>query len=96
MSISHPSNMLESARFVTSQDGTEICTYSAGDATKPAIVFIHGFACTALVFSKQLGDPELRKECYLVSLFRLASSLFGNSCFRTMTYMGLNWLLDRV
>jgi hypothetical protein len=58
--------MLDSVRFVTSADGTDICTYSAGDASKPAVVFIPGFCCTSLAFVKQLGDAELAQHLHLV------------------------------
>jgi len=54
-------------KFVQSKDGTQIWTHAAGDPTKPAIVFIPGFSCTALAFEKQFEDPKLLENLYLVS-----------------------------
>ncbi|EIN12743.1 alpha/beta-hydrolase [Punctularia strigosozonata HHB-11173 SS5] len=59
--------MLDSVRVVTSSDGTKICTYSAGDPSRPAVVLIPGFCCTALAFEKQLRDPELTAHLYLIA-----------------------------
>ena len=55
-------------KFVQSKDGTQIWTHAAGDPTKPAIVFIPGFSCTALAFEKQFDDPKLLENLYLVSI----------------------------
>ena len=54
-------------KFVQSKDGTKIWTHAAGNPTKPAIVFIPGFSCTALAFEKQFDDPKLLENLYLVS-----------------------------
>lgn len=54
-------------KFVQSKDGTQIWTHAAGDSTKPAVVFIPGFSCTALAFEKQFDDPKLLNDLYLVS-----------------------------
>lgn len=53
-------------QFVTSADGTKIWAESAGDPTKPAVVFIHGFSCTGLHFSKQFSDPALLENLHLI------------------------------
>ena len=54
-------------KFVRSKDGTQIWTHAVGNPTKPAIVFIPGFSCTALAFEKQFDDPKLLENLYLVS-----------------------------
>jgi pimeloyl-ACP methyl ester carboxylesterase len=56
----------DKGRFVTSSDGTKIWAQAAGNPSKPAVVFIHGFTCTGLHFSKQFSDPELLENLYLV------------------------------
>jgi pimeloyl-ACP methyl ester carboxylesterase len=53
-------------QFVTSKDGTRIWADHAGDPSKPSVVFIPGFSCTALAFEKQWNDPELLKNLHLV------------------------------
>ncbi|TFK88836.1 alpha/beta-hydrolase [Polyporus arcularius HHB13444] len=53
-------------RILTSTDGTKIWAESAGDASKPAMVFIHGLSCTALGFDHQFADAELLTDFYLV------------------------------
>ena len=54
-------------KFVRSKDGTQVWTHAAGNPTKPAVVFIPGFSCTALAFEKQFDDPKLLENLYLVS-----------------------------
>ena len=53
-------------KMFTSPDGTHIWAEEAGDRTKPAIVFIHGLACTALAFNAQFADAELLRSAHLV------------------------------
>lgn len=53
-------------KLLTSPDGTEIWAEEAGDRTKPAIVFIHGLACTALAFNAQFADEGLLRTAHLV------------------------------
>lgn len=55
-------------QFVVSNDGTKIWAQAKGDPSKPAVVFIHGFSCTGLHFSKQFSDPSLLKNLYLVGI----------------------------
>lgn len=57
-----------SARIITSADRTTIYTWSAGDPTKQAVVFIPGFCTTALVFQKQLEDRALTERAFVVRL----------------------------
>lgn len=59
--------MLSLGKFVQSKDGTKIWTHAAGNPSKPAVVFIPGFSCTALAFEKQFDDPKLLESLYLVS-----------------------------
>ena len=42
-------------QVLTSPDGTKIWAESAGDPSKPAIVFVHGLSCTALGWDAQSG-----------------------------------------
>ncbi|TFY59492.1 hypothetical protein EVJ58_g5741 [Rhodofomes roseus] len=53
-------------KVLTSPDGTEIWAQEAGDRTKPAILFIHGLACTAIGFNAQFSDPGLLSSAHLV------------------------------
>jgi len=57
---------MDSSKFVTSEDGTKIWTDSAGDPSKPSIVFIPGASSSALVFDKQFEDHELMENLHLV------------------------------
>ncbi|TCD62666.1 hypothetical protein EIP91_006588 [Steccherinum ochraceum] len=64
-----PAPTIVQGRYVTSTDGTSIWADDAG--VKPElggipVVFIHGFACTALVWEKQFSDPMLRKNLYMI------------------------------
>jgi len=58
--------MPEGAKYVTSADGTRIWAESAGDPTKPAVVFIHGMASTAFAFNAQFVDPAMLKSLHMV------------------------------
>ena len=53
-------------QFVTSVDGTKIYAESAGDRSKPTIVFSHGLAGTVLAWDSQFSDPDLRRDFHLV------------------------------
>lgn len=59
--------MASLGKFVQSNDGTQIWTHAAGNPTKPSVVFIPGFSCTALAFEKQFDDSKLLENLYLVS-----------------------------
>ena len=56
----------ERVRMLTSPDGTKIWAESAGDTSKPAIVFVHGLSCTALGWDEQFADAGLRHSFHLV------------------------------
>ena len=58
--------MSNKGQLVTSGDGTKIWAEAAGNPSKPAVVFIHGFSCTALHFSKQFSDPKLLENLHLI------------------------------
>ena len=58
--------MSSTALFVTSPDGIKIWAEAVGDASKPAVVFIHGFGFTTLAFDKQFCDPNLLAHLYLI------------------------------
>ena len=61
-SAAHPSRV----RTLTSPDGTRLWAESAGDASKPPIVFIHGLSCTALGWDKQFADADLQRNFHIV------------------------------
>ena len=52
--------------MLTSPDGTQLWAESAGDTSKPAIVFVHGLSCTALGWDEQFADAGLRHSFHLV------------------------------
>ncbi|KAF9646280.1 alpha/beta-hydrolase [Thelephora ganbajun] len=54
------------AVYVTSADGTKIWAEATGDPDKPAVVFIPGFSCSSLAFSKQWSDPYMTSNLYMV------------------------------
>jgi len=58
--------VMNSSKFVTSEDGTKIWTDAVGDPSKPSVVFIPGASSSVLVFDKQFEDPELEKNLHLV------------------------------
>lgn len=69
--IVHPNSsshttMSSSVQYVVSGDGTKIWAESAGDRSKPALVLIHGFGCTALGFEKQFSDTVLLESLHLI------------------------------
>jgi pimeloyl-ACP methyl ester carboxylesterase len=51
---------------VTSDDGTRLCVYDAGNGAGPPILFIHGFAQSHLAWNKQFTGP-LAAEFRLVA-----------------------------
>ncbi|PCH42150.1 alpha/beta-hydrolase [Wolfiporia cocos MD-104 SS10] len=52
--------------YITSADGTKIWAESAGNPSKPAVVFIHGLSCTAVGYDKQFADHDLLNNLYMV------------------------------
>lgn len=57
---------IPTTHLVRSADGTEIYADAVGDPARPAIVFIHGFSLSALVFDPIFADPEWLENAYLV------------------------------
>jgi hypothetical protein len=53
---------------VTSRDGTVLIAEAAGDPSKPAVVFCHGFASSAGMYDRQFEDEELLRELHMVRL----------------------------
>ncbi|KAI0330237.1 alpha/beta-hydrolase [Cubamyces sp. BRFM 1775] len=53
-------------QLITSADGTKIYAESAGDRSKPAIIFSHGLAGTVLAWDSQFTDPDLLRDFHLV------------------------------
>ena len=58
--------MSNKGQHVISADGTKIWAQAAGNPSKPAVVFIHGFSCSTLNFGKQFSDPTLLENLYLL------------------------------
>ena len=58
--------MSSRGRIFTFTYGTKIWAESAGDTSKPAIVFVHGLSCTALGWDEQFADAGLRHSFHLV------------------------------
>ncbi|CDO71826.1 hypothetical protein BN946_scf184939.g50 [Trametes cinnabarina] len=52
--------------MANSGDDTLVCTESAGDPTKPAIVFLHGLANCAAAWDGHFADPYLFQNFFLV------------------------------
>ena len=57
---------LSGEQILTSADGTKIWAESAGNPSKPALVFIHGLSCSALGFDKQFVDQGLLENFHLI------------------------------
>jgi len=57
---------LTKALTVTSIDGTNIYAEGKGTFTKPHILFVHGFACSATSFDGFFEDPLMLSELYMV------------------------------
>ena len=57
---------LSGEQILTSSDGTKIWSESAGNPSKPALVFIHGLSCSALGFDKQFVDQGLLENFHLI------------------------------
>jgi pimeloyl-ACP methyl ester carboxylesterase len=53
-------------KVLVSADGTEIYADAVGDPTKLALVFIHGFALSSMVFDSIFNDPLWADQVYLV------------------------------
>lgn len=54
-----------------SLDGTVIYAEAVGDRSKPAIVFLHGFALSSVVFDSLFADPMWTDHAFLVRSFTL-------------------------
>ena len=54
-------------KYVTSADGTRLFAQAAGDPANPALVCVHGFACTSFAFRKQLASARLLEHIYVVA-----------------------------
>lgn len=54
------------AVYVNSVDGTRIWAEATGNPDGPVVVFIPGFSCSSLAFSKQWDDPLMTTNLYMV------------------------------
>ena len=52
--------------FVTSQDGTRIWAEDGGNKNGIPVVFVHGLACTNVVWNLQFSDPALKEKLYMI------------------------------
>ncbi|KAF7328808.1 putative oxidoreductase ephD [Mycena venus] len=57
---------MSTGRLLKSADGTEIYAEAVGDASKPAVVFIHGFSMSSMAFNAIFSDPQWIANVYLV------------------------------
>ncbi|KAJ7896286.1 Alpha/Beta hydrolase protein [Mycena olivaceomarginata] len=57
---------MSTGRLLKSADGTEIYAEAVGDASKPAVVFIHGFSMSSMAFNAIFADPQWISKVYLV------------------------------
>lgn len=65
-------------KTISSSDGTNIYAISAGNPKHSALVFIHGFGLSSLVFEGLLRESALLDKFYLVSRWiRLGYRLEG-------------------
>ena len=78
------------AVYVTSADGTKIWAEATGNIVGPVVVFIPGFSCSSLAFSKQWDDPFMNIKLHMVRQFRCSyhqnrqSSHLAPNSFDTM------------
>jgi pimeloyl-ACP methyl ester carboxylesterase len=66
---------------VISADGTKIFAEAAGDRKRPAVIFVHGLASCSAVFNRQLNDPQLLSNLYLVNDLHLLDPGAANRRF---------------
>ncbi|KAJ6558249.1 Alpha/Beta hydrolase protein [Mycena capillaripes] len=57
---------MSAGRLLKSADGTDIYAEALGDASKPAVVFIHGFSMSSMAFNAIFCDPQWIASAYLV------------------------------
>jgi hypothetical protein len=67
MPTSHAPAFAIASKSVTSEDGTTIFAQAAGDTSHPTLVFVHGFALSALVWNDIMRDKMLLEKFHLVS-----------------------------
>ncbi|KAJ6528305.1 Alpha/Beta hydrolase protein [Mycena sp. CBHHK59/15] len=61
------------SKHLISKDGTEILAEATGDPTKPHVIFVHGFTCTATAF-----DPLFKLEALTKNLFMVRYDTRGH------------------
>ncbi|TEB16203.1 alpha/beta-hydrolase [Coprinellus micaceus] len=55
------------SKSVTLGDGTSVFVQAAGDSRRPTLVFVHGFALSALVWNDIMQDESLLQNFHLVA-----------------------------
>ena len=53
-------------KYVYSADGTKIYADATGDPRNPHVVLIHGMGVASIAWDKQIEDPRLNENLYLV------------------------------
>jgi pimeloyl-ACP methyl ester carboxylesterase len=78
-------------QIITSRDGTKLWAEAAGDPSKPAVIFVHGFAGSASHFEVQFSDVNLLRNLHLVGsqLAHFGSSGLTAWSFRFGTTFGV-------
>lgn len=67
MSSTHYRDAATIGHFVVSSDGAKIYADAAGDPSNPAIVFIHGYQFSGLVWDNLFYNEKYTKKYYLVN-----------------------------
>lgn len=67
MPSSQAPSLVIASKSVTSEDGISIFVQAAGDSRRPTLVFVHGFALSALVWDDIMQDESLLQKFHLVS-----------------------------
>ena len=59
---------------LTSADGTSIYADAVGDASKPSVVFVHGFGLSGLAFEGIFGEGDQGRDEWINDMFLASSS----------------------
>ncbi|KAH6904868.1 Alpha/Beta hydrolase protein [Coprinopsis sp. MPI-PUGE-AT-0042] len=54
-------------RYITASDGTRIFATAVGQSHLPSLVFVHGYAFSALIWASIMANSDLLKKFYLVA-----------------------------
>ena len=59
---------MSQSKIVQSADGTRIYASAQGNASKPALVFLHGFSTDSTIYNDLFSKVENNTDFFLVSL----------------------------